>query len=254
MKKYRISLLTVVLGACLTGHAGLVAHYTFDDSTNMVSDASGNGHDLSVSAGYGTPDYTADGKIDGASVLNSGGIASQGWVTDQYILTPSFTFAAWVKPMGTSSMVVQPWSLGSGYSVYIAAESYRVATMSAEGTSYKITTASPTIGSWQHIAMTYTATGGPDGNGTYTGTMTAYVDGEIVGTLEDAKYAAPSSNFLALGRRATAFFNGKMDNVYLYDAALTQGEIQTLMVPEPASIGLLGLGAAAALLVRKHIC
>lgn len=213
----------------ILGEDPLLAHYTFDDPTNMTSDVSGNGHNLSVAVGYGTPDHATDGKLNGSTAFNLGGTASQGWITGSSVLTPSFTFAAWVKPTGESSMVVQPWSLTSGYSIYMAAGAYRVSTMSAEGTSYKITGVSPTIGSWQHIALTYAATNGPDTNGTYIGTMTAYIDGEVVGTLENAKYAAPSTGYLALGRRSTAFFNGQMDDVYLYRKALTQSEIQALV-------------------------
>lgn len=251
MKKYWMSIIAVVMGLCLSGRAGLIAHYTFDAAGTITSDVSGNGNDLSLYSG--APSYTAEGKYGGATVLNPGDTASDGWKTPAGVITPSFTFAAWLKPMGSVSMVVQPISLVTGYEVY-AYNGYRYATMSAEPMSYTISSTAPQVGTWQHVAMTFSPDGGPDVDGIYTGTFTTYIDGELDTTKVGARYAVASNNFQILGRRSSAFFNGLMDDVYFFDNALSQSEVQSLMIPEPASIGLLGISSALVLFVRKRFC
>lgn len=213
--------------------ATIVAHYNFDDSANMTVDASGNGHALSVFAGYGTPSYSSEGKSGGASVFDG---STQGWVINNNIYPAgSFSFAAWVKPQGTSAMITTPWSLKDGFNVYIAAGAYRFLTYyDSTLSSYKIAKAAPSLNEWQHIAMTYEVTSGPDETGTYTGTIKGYVNGMLVATLTGAQYDRTTSNDMAIGRRSTAAFNGLMDEVYVYSGALTDTEIQTLLVPLPA--------------------
>ena len=249
MKKYRISITTAVLGMCLASQAGLIAHYNFDDSANMTTDDSGNGHTLTVFSGYGTPTYDAAGKYGGGSSFNG---TDQGWfISDNiYSMTGSFSFSAWVKTAGTTSMITQPWGTSDGFDLYVAAGSYRFMTRYDSTYSYTIGSAGPVDSVWQHVSMTYEASSGPVA-GVYTGTIKGYLDGELIATKTDAQYEGTTFNDMAIGRRSTAVFNGVMDEIYMHDNALTQTDIQALMVPEPATMGLVGIVGIGMFLVRR---
>lgn len=254
MKRYCVGIITVIMGFCLTGQASLIAQYTFDSATTITNDSSGNGKGLEVYPGYGTPGYSDQGVSGGASSFNG---STQGWIINNYIYPAgSFTFAAWIKPEGTVTMISTPWSLTTGYNVYAAAGAYRFMTYyDSSLNSYKISSAGPILGEWQHIAMTFEANGAPDGTGTYTGTIKGYLNGELIATLTGAQYDRATSNDMAIGRRSTSVFTGLMDEINIYDNALTQSDIQALMtIPEPASFGLLGFGTLAILLVRRITC
>lgn len=213
--------------------ATVLARYSFDDSTNLISDDSGNGHDLAVFSGFKAPAYSTEGKFGGASSFDG---TTQGWVINNNIYPAgSFSFAAWVKPEGEIGMITMPWSLATGFNVYVAAGTYRFMTYYGKTlSSYKISKIAPAMGEWQHIAMTFEANGAPDGDGTYTGTMKGYVNGVLVVSMDGAKYDRTTSNDMAFGRRSTASFKGLMDEIYIYNGALTDEEIQALLVAPAA--------------------
>lgn len=230
MPAFIISL--VFLTDSLSWGATVLAHYTFNNSANMTADASGNGHVLAVVAGYGTPGYSASGKFGGASTFDG---STQGWIINDNIYPAgSFSFAAWVNPQGPVTMISQPWSMASGFDVYAGAGSYRFMTRYDSSLySYKVASVGPVIGEWQHIAMTFEVTSGPDvdASGTYTGTIKGYVNGVLVATLAGAQYDRASANDMAIGRRSTSAFNGLIDEVYVFEGVLTDTEIQALMAP-----------------------
>ena len=84
------------------------------------------------------------------------------------------------------------------------------------------TTAEWTVGTWYHFAGTF------DGD-----TLRVYVDGELEGETDIGVDIAPSDLDLWIGAddngRPTDSFPGVLDEVRLYDRALTQGEIGELL-------------------------
>jgi hypothetical protein len=227
--------------------ATVVAHYSFDDAANLNKDDSGNGHDLTLFTGYATPTYDAAGAIGGASRFNG---STQGWfVNNNMYPSGSFSLTTWIKDDGGSTMITQPWSLTSGFQAVIAGD-FRFWTLYDGGSDYMRSFISPS-GQWQHIAMTFEAAGAADASGTYTGTIKAYIDGNLANTLADAQYDAQSFNDLAIGRRSSAAFNGMIDEFTVYSGALTANEVAASAVPEPATVSLLVLGSLLTAARRK---
>jgi hypothetical protein len=104
---------------------------------------------------------------------------------------------------------------------------------------------------WHHMALTFEAASGPDSNGDYTGTAIAYIDGTAVKTETNAKYIPDTSNKQCIGRRASAYLDGQLDEFIIYDGALSEAEVGNLAVPEPASIFILTIGSSVVMLRRK---
>jgi hypothetical protein len=106
---------------------------------------------------------------------------------------------------------------------------------------------------WYHLAVVR------DG-----GTITGFLDGEIVweesGTLNDMNMAGvsadmPIGNYPRLGMHPNQDgrwqFSGLMDDVRIYNHALADSEVMAL-VPEPATIALLGLGGLVVTRIRRR--
>jgi hypothetical protein len=74
--------------------------------------------------------------------------------------------------------------------------------------------------------------------------ITLYLDSTIIETGTYPRATVSSSGVFSLGKYdATHFFGGTLDDVTIYNRALSQSEIAAQAVPEPGAWGLLGLGA-----------
>ena len=85
--------------------------------------------------------------------------------------------------------------------------------------------------------------------GTRSGSaVSVYLDGLLVGVGSGPTYDVGDSNPIHLGQRfnGDSFHLGTMDEVFVYDRALSASEVQTLFssVPEPSTALLLGIGLA----------
>lgn len=104
---------------------------------------------------------------------------------------------------------------------------------------------------WVHIAVTYE--GGGDGDD-----VSFFVNGSPVGKSvqnEDLSATDTTNNtapFNLGGRDDAGSFFGAMDNVGVWDRVLTQNEIQTLAIPEPATAPLIGVGGVMLLSRRRR--
>ncbi len=76
-------------------------------------------------------------------------------------------------------------------------------------------------GEWRHLAVTYDGT---------TRLVTLYLDGAVAGSTDHSGDLAPSTSPLGIGRdgRWNDFFVGRLDDVVLYDRALSAAEIGIL--------------------------
>ena len=103
---------------------------------------------------------------------------------------------------------------------------------------------------WVHVAASF------DGSA-----ITFYVNGVADGTVAHSYTTALNSWGLVLGGTIPndgyhLGFSGAVDDVYLYDRALSAAEVTDLMngdlVPEPSTFALAALGGASLLLYRKR--
>jgi large repetitive protein len=265
MKNF-VLVLTVLFLASGVASAELRAWYKFDETSGrVVNDSSGNGFHTFVNA---APIWDPDGAVDGC-LSNDYAYRNQ-WIT---VPTEVFstmdqqaTFSWWVQRTslyddGTASTSGQSSGglfsgVNSGGTEMIAGRLY----YSSENKWYMWYKAgSSTVNwwwdyqnvekdEWIHLAVVF------DG---IAGTKTLYANGQVAGTVATQSGESLSDiaafNFFTRTSKTNGgdwwdSFHGKMDDFRIYDHALTQAEVMTL-VPEPTTIALLGLGGLA--LIRR---
>jgi len=200
--------------------AGLVASYAFDEgSGTTVADSSGHGNNGTAS---GTT-WSSSGMFGGALVFN--GAPSVVTVPDSSSLhlANGMTLEAWVNPASSSSTWRDVIYKGDD-NYYLEASSD--ANSPAGGGNLGGANANVfggsalAAGSWTYLAVTY------DGS-----TLRLYVNGVQVAAQAVTGALTVSSNPLQIG--GDSFygqnFAGKIDEVRVYDGALTAAQIQTDM-------------------------
>jgi len=202
---------------------GLVANYTFE---NNVKDVTGNGHDGIL---IGTPTYVTGAPGLGTGMLFPG---PAGNAVDLGTFNPSektgmLSVSLWAKWNGLSTqwqgLIGKRNSWADGQTMWQIEASQTTGALSFS--RYNITGATApvlTVGQWTHIALTFDKT-----------TAQFYINGVKAGT--------PSTGTFSFGPREDAeiligcdnagggnAFNGVLDEVRLYDTALTPAEVLTL--------------------------
>ena len=203
------------------GAQGLVAAYGFDQgSGSSVTDASGNGHTGTISGAT----WTTQGKFGGALAFNG----TNNWVTvastSLLNLTSAMTLEAWVLPTATSGTRDVLVKEGTNVDIYnLYARNWRGrpeanayiggSNRTAEGVTLPSNT-------WTHLAGTYDGT-----------TVRLFVNGTQVASAAISGTIATSSGPLSIGGNSLwgEYFQGSIDEVRVYNRALTATEIQTDM-------------------------
>jgi hypothetical protein len=203
--------------------AGPVAAYSFDAGAgSTVADVSGHGNTGTLA----NTTWLAAGKF--GSALSFDGASSSVTIPDaaSLDLAAQMTLEAWVRPtaLGTTWRTVlfkeQPG--GMAYSLYANNGATRpVGQVSIGGEQNAAGSAPLALNVWTHLAATY------DG-----ATLTLYVNGAVAGSKPQTGSIDVSSGALRIGGNSVwpEWFRGAIDEVRVYDRALTQVEIQTDMV------------------------
>ncbi len=231
---------------------GLIGYWKLDETSlsGQIADSSGlgnNGQAIGFAAPFGP---TADVAIDDGS--NPGSFNFDG-VNDQVVIGESeslrltsgtYSQALWLKPTATDNTYravigFQAGSLaGTRYPFIYVRNDAIYAGFGTGGNTWKgvIADGVVAINSWNHVAVTF------DGS-----TMQLLVNGEVVATNDQLGGSLPTTQLaqLNLGRVNTQFA-GKLDEVRMYNRALTQAEVATLIesgVPDPVigGPGMIGL-------------
>jgi hypothetical protein len=201
--------------------AGLVAAYSFSEgSGSTVADASGNGNTGTIANAA----WTTAGKYGSALVFN--GSSAMVTINDSASLhlSNAMTLEAWVNPSATSTL----WTdvvYKANDAFYLSATSTSNSAPGAGGTfggananTYGL--AALPLNAWTHLAVTY------NGN-----SLLLYVNGVLVSSKGQTGTLLSSTNPLQIGGDSLfgQYFTGTIDEVRVYNAALTQAQIQSDM-------------------------
>jgi Concanavalin A-like lectin/glucanases superfamily/Calx-beta domain len=202
------------------GASGLVAAFSFDEGAGTTAlDDSGNG---------------LNGAISGATWStgrNGGALSFDGvddWVTvDDHALldVTRVTVSAWIRPsVRTPWMTVLMKETGTGlaYALYANNDASRPAGEILVNGVIRIATGTAAVATtgWTHLAYTY------DG-----ANMRMYVNGVLVRTVARTGNITASTGPLRIGGNEVwgEFFTGLIDDVRVYNRALTLAEVQADM-------------------------
>jgi len=212
---------------------GLVAYYPFNGNAN---DGSGNGNHGTINGAtpamdrFGSPNraYYFDGVNDGIVVPDSNTLD----------IANSITITAWIKPnQGSTSTkyIVEKRELthgGAVYSLDIYPGTIRGIFRYGAGTNTRDATGATPIAAdqWQQIAVTW--------NGS---TITVYYNGQADGTAAFTEGPIQTSTGdLEIGHYSgglpVPYFNGTIDDVRIYNYALSTAEIANLYQAEAAGL------------------
>ena len=246
------SLLSGETSAQLT--SGLVGYWKFDEGLgNIVYDSSGYSNHGTI---YGAT-WTDNGKFGGA--LYFGG--------DDYVLVPSspsleitdeLTLEAWIKVHYSvdSTILTKRYRFSEvGYGLHFW-DSERVVSFNVGASMYeglKTREISLELDNWYHIAGTYIES---------TGEWKIYVNGALENSLtRPGELAANNAPIYIGSHNSTSFFRGVIDEIRIYNRALSPDEILQHYFPHvptrwPLIAGIVGavviIGIIAALYMRRR--
>ncbi|HEY2479284.1 MAG TPA: LamG domain-containing protein [Solirubrobacterales bacterium] len=204
-----------------TPKAGPVAAWSFDEDPGegeTIGDESGHGHTATIHGAEWTPHgryggaMQFDGEDDYLSVADS----------EDLDLTEEFTLEGWIRPESSGywrTLLVKQDSHSPGYSYLLYGgdpsghvDAY-MATGGGEHADEGVGAAPKDV--WTHIAATF--------DGAY---LRLYVDGELVATTAASPLEASDGELWIGGNDIwNEFFDGRIDEVRIYDRALNVAEV-----------------------------
>ena len=204
--------------------SGLVAAYNFDAGSGLVvEDRSGNGNTGTIAGAA----WTA-GHIGGA--LSFDGVND--WVTvndsPSLSLTTGMTLEAWVMPATVAdwrTVMLKERAAGLSYALYSSNDVSRAAGYVHIGADIVAKGAALAVNTWSHVAVTF--------NGQ---TLSLYINGMLETTTSVSGAMQASGLPLRLGGNSVwgEFFSGRLDDVRIYNRALSAAEVQAdIATPVP---------------------
>jgi len=206
---------------------GLIGYWSLNEGRGAsTTDFSGNSnHGVLYPGPSGTITASSSMWIDGkrGKALNFDG-------TDDYVSVPhrsnhcptTVTYALWVKKEATQNNIAPRalWKSPDSPRIFYSSQTtnvmgfiYQLTT--SGGTGRNIGTTPP--GVWTHVAFTY------DGSTFYT-----YINGVLTNTYSVTDTAASCSGALKIGGESTREFAGSLDDVRIYNRALSASDISAL--------------------------
>ena len=202
---------------------GLVGWWKFDEGSGAVAaDSSGNGNDGTLN---GPVEWVEEGKIGGAMAFTGPYNYVQVQDSSSLNMTQQLTIAAWINPSWTGNNRIMQKSSGGGDNQYRLLKEwgdnmiFHVPGLSNDRLEF---VGLPPVGEWTHLAATY------DGS-----MMKVYYNGVVAGEQEATGQMGVSDGTLCIGTKhetapAGDEFNGMLDDVRIYNRALSASEIMIL--------------------------
>ena len=248
------SLLCIVLlmaGLGTRASASLLGYWQFDEGFGpTTADSSGNGLTGTLA---GTPIPVWVTGMVGPGALDFTPTARVSLANDPLLqLTGPLTLTAWAWADATAGGRIitkggnngfRGWSLGVESTGYY---SFQIPSSSTSLTSINTAPGTVALGVWTHIAAVYDPT---------ALTMNLYINGApatttMVNTVPAVMYN-PATISPSIGTRSdgTTRWDGKLDEIRIYDQALTIDQIRALpelasVIPEPSTLAICGAMAA----------
>ena len=198
--------------------------FSFDTNTSSTIAGAIFGHTSSNSNGTipsagSTPTWTSAGKLGGAYVFD--GVNDYMDIVNQSV-PDTFTYAAWIKPNNASAgNIIEHRIDAADRAMYLSnGVLYTGMWPDTPGT---VGGGHVGVGVWTHVALTF------DGS-----TIRGYVNGTLVASAADIANPAGPVNWFSIGRAddgsgwvggLDSHFNGSIDDVRIYDRALSTAQI-----------------------------
>ncbi|MDD5062975.1 MAG: DUF2341 domain-containing protein, partial [Candidatus Marinimicrobia bacterium] len=219
------------LGGLTSLSDGLVGYWKMDESSGSAVDSSGNGN---TGTWNGTGSHYVAGKFG-----NGGGFNG----TDDYIeknspsIFPStaITTAFWIKTADSGDGIISYASTG-GDNDWLIFNSGNIAIYRAA--SYVTTNIAINDNNWHHIVVTWRSSDGEtklykDGAQVYSYTLASGTAITSGGCLD----IAAEQDAVCGSREASQYHNGKIDEVRIYNRALSAAEVRQLYEWAPGPVG-----------------
>lgn len=270
--KLLLACAAVAATASVSANAALIAHYKLneaagsttivDSSVGGIGNAAGTGTgvtlgsttvtagtygaitvDVATAASFGTSADFSGGKFD-VNTTGSATIASLLTKNGTGAPTGTYTLMAWINSdanndrffLGSGSADNNGWKWGiNNQQAFVTA-----GIQQGLGGGSNISTTG-----WQHVAFSYN-----NGVGNF------YLNGNLTGTVNYLNYNEDGAGSItSIGARpvtGSEAFDGQLDELKIFNTALTVAEIGVAAVPEPSAALLGGLGLLALLRRRRN--
>jgi len=235
-------------------HAGLIAHWKFDETSGVYpADSSGNGHRGLFHSTMTQAAWTT-GHLGGAVAL-IGGYPFQyitvgnsvGATTPPQLLNNlgDVTFSGWINREDPISSYNQRILYADSLVDFVVHSNDKLRLNFGDGASLGSATESGStipVNQWVHVAGTRSGS-----------TVKVYIDGVLEGTATNSRSGATAYSISYIGGGGVDTLNGLIDDIRYYDHALSASEVSALAggggsaapAPEPAeTFAFLGLLAA----------
>ena len=233
IKKLLVPFLFLFLAGLVTidaANAGLIGYWPMDTNGGSgVADASGNGLDATLN--NTDSGMYVSGKINTA--LHFTGNRDATIASANSLTPPSFTVASYINIPSASG----PWQWVAGHGDnygLVVNESGDTLVYYYNGSGWSgITVDVPDLrdGQWHHIAGSYNAS---------TNTLQAFVDGVLVGSEAgngNIVYGT-GADFHIGSMNGSRYFRGNLDELKVFDQALSENEVAALLVSEIAQLSI----------------
>lgn len=213
---------------------GLVGYWALDDTNTTAVDSSTNANDGSMQNGL-------DGASNSVAGQNGTAITFDGsddfiTVADDAALEPAapLTVAFWIKTNTSTASVLVEKDDDSGYSAQILADGTVKLNVSSN-TTFISSTAAVNDDEWHHVVFVY--------NGLNSGAV--YIDGVADTNQSNPGTLSYGADALTIGGRdATMNFAGTLDDIRLYNVALSDTEAAQLHAATGGG-GVIGTGVCS---------